>query len=111
MTSNNYPEEDVFGGVKPGCVDASSEGRVALTHNSAGEPGDGALCDGSLLSLLASCYCVSHHKVYGALCGTSNLKNTGINQYHALLLFSFLSSPVSAHGHWQRFSFLIPCRH
>lgn len=73
--NHNYPEEDVFGGIKTSSVDASSEGRVALTDNSAGKTGDGALCDGSLLALLASCYCVSHHKVNGTLSRTPNLQN------------------------------------
>ena len=101
--TSNYPKEDVFGGVKPGCIDAGSEGREALTDDSAGEAGDGALCDGSLLSLLASCYCVSHHKVYGTFCGTPNLKNTIMNQYHIILLcsFSILSIHWHEHGRWQ----------
>lgn len=82
--NSNYPKEDVFGRIETSCVDASSERRVTLADNSAGKTGDGALCDGSLLSLLASCYCVSHHKVYRTLSGTPNLQsNTVINQFHA----------------------------
>lgn len=79
MVTSNYPKEDVLGRVKPGCIDTSSEGGIALAHNSAGKAGDGALCDGCLLTLLASRYCVSHHKVYGTLSGTPNLKKTHTN--------------------------------
>lgn len=76
--SSNYPKEDVFGGVKSGCIYASGVGWVPFTDNAAGETGDGALCDGGVFSLLASCYCISHHKVYGTLSGTSNLQNSTV---------------------------------
>jgi len=36
---------------------------VAFTDNSAGKAGDGALCDWGILSLVASCYRVSHNKI------------------------------------------------
>ena len=72
---NNYPKKDVFGRVKASCEDAGGEGRSALADHSAGEAGDGALRDGSLLSLLTPRHRVRHHKVYGALCGAANLWN------------------------------------
>lgn len=92
VLNGNYPEEDVFGRIKTSCVDASSIGRVTLTDNSAGKTGDGALCDGSLLSFMASCYCVSHHKVYGTLSRTSNLQNNTVMAcYHRITGFLVIS--------------------
>lgn len=75
--TSNYPQEDVFGGVKSSCIDAGGVGRVAFADDSTGETRDCALCDGSLFSLLTSCYRVRHHEVYGTFCGTPNLGGKG----------------------------------
>lgn len=78
---NTDPEEDVFGGVEAGGVDARGEGRVAVADDPAGEAGDGAGRRRRVLALLGSSQRVRHHEVYGTLRGAADLqKRLGTDQ-------------------------------
>ena len=70
---STHPQEDVFGRVEAGGVDAGGVGRVALAHHPAGEAGDGAGGHRGVLALLAAARRVRHHEVDGALRGPPDL--------------------------------------
>lgn len=70
---NTNPKENVFGWVKASCVNTGSVRGVSLTHHPASKAWDGAGSN-RVLALFWSSWCICHHKVYGALSGTANLK-------------------------------------
>lgn len=60
-------KEYIFGGIESCCEYACCVWLVPVTHDSAGEPGDGALCDLGIV-VLTTGNCVCDHEVDGAFC-------------------------------------------
>lgn len=70
---NTNPKENVFRGVEASCINTCCVGGISLTHHPAGEARDGA-GGNRVIALFWSSWCICHHKVYGALRGTTNLE-------------------------------------
>lgn len=67
MVCSTYSKKDVFGGVESSCEYACRVRLIPVTHDPAGKPGDGALCDLGII-VLATGNGVGNHEVDRAFC-------------------------------------------
>lgn len=67
MDCSTYSKKDVFGGVESSREDACSVWLAPVTHDPAGKPGDGALCDLGFI-ILATRNGIGDHEVDRAFC-------------------------------------------
>lgn len=69
-----HPQEDAFGRIKAGGVDARGVGRGSLTHDPTRESRYGALRRQRVTVTMTTRSRVHHHKINGAFSGPANLQ-------------------------------------